>query len=189
MTDLGVFETIWLVDFEFRQPHGERPEPVCMVAVEYRSKRLLRLWKDEIHGLRRPPYELGPKALFVAYYASAELGCHIALGWPMPSRILDLYAEFRCLTSGVSVPCGSGLLGALACFGLGAIEATEKTSMREDAGLALEDETGEDKPRIEIKIERPEDRVNDFREVETGFTEEQALLEAVRCLRCDLEKA
>jgi NADH-quinone oxidoreductase subunit F len=65
----------------------------------------------------------------------------------------------------------------------------EKTSMREDAGLALEDETGEDKPRIEIKIERPEDRVNDFREVETGFTEEQALLEAVRCLRCDLEKA
>jgi len=64
----------------------------------------------------------------------------------------------------------------------------EKTSMREDVGLALDDETVEDKPRIEIKLESSEDRVKDFREVETGFTEDQALLEAVRCLRCDLEK-
>ena len=55
--------------------------------------------------------------MFVAYYASAELGCHLALGWPMPARILDLYAEFRCRTSGVATPCGSGLLGALAFFG------------------------------------------------------------------------
>jgi NADH-quinone oxidoreductase subunit F len=73
--------------------------------------------------------------------------------------------------------------------GKGRIEILdEKTTMREDIGLALDDETTEDKPRIEIKLESPEDRVKDFREVETGFTEEQALLESVRCLRCDLEK-
>jgi len=73
--------------------------------------------------------------------------------------------------------------------GKGRIEILdEKTTMREDIGLALDDETEEDRPRIEIKLESPEDRVKDFREVETGFTEEQALLEAVRCLRCDLEK-
>ena len=49
----------------------------------------------------------------------------------MPTRILDLYAEFRCLTSGLKTPCGNGLLGALAYFGLDAIEAAEKDSMRQ----------------------------------------------------------
>jgi NADH-quinone oxidoreductase subunit F len=73
--------------------------------------------------------------------------------------------------------------------GKGRIEIVdEKSTMREDLLLALEDETQEDKPRIDIKLESPEERVKDFREVETGFSEEQALLEAVRCLRCDLEK-
>ena len=31
-------------------------------------------------------------------YASAELGCHLALGWPLPDNVLDLYVEFRNLT-------------------------------------------------------------------------------------------
>jgi hypothetical protein len=66
----------------------------------------------------------------VAYYASAELGCCLALGWPMPARILDLYAEFRRLTSGRPVPCGRGLVGALACFGLDGLAAAEKEEMR-----------------------------------------------------------
>ncbi|OPX38556.1 MAG: NADH-quinone oxidoreductase subunit F [Desulfobacteraceae bacterium 4484_190.2] len=64
----------------------------------------------------------------------------------------------------------------------------EKTSMVEDIGLALDEETTEDKPRIEIQLEKPEERVRDFREVEKGFTREEAHREAMRCLRCDLEK-
>ena len=63
----------------------------------------------------------------------------------------------------------------------------EKTSLREDIRLALEDETTEEKPRVETIMEKPKDRVADFREVELGFTEEQARHEATRCLRCDLE--
>ena len=64
----------------------------------------------------------------------------------------------------------------------------EKTEMGEDAGLALEEETTEEKPRIQVELESPEDRVKDFREIEKGFSVEQALQEATRCLRCDLEK-
>ncbi len=64
----------------------------------------------------------------------------------------------------------------------------EKSAMQEDMGLALDEETSEEKPRIEIGIEMPEKRVKDFREVEKGFSEQQALQEAVRCLRCDLEQ-
>jgi NADH-quinone oxidoreductase subunit F len=64
----------------------------------------------------------------------------------------------------------------------------EKTEMEEESGLALEEETTEEKPRIKIELESPKERVKDFREVEKGFTEEQARQEAMRCLRCDLEE-
>ena len=67
----------------------------------------------------------------MAYYASAELGCFLALGWPMPARILDLFAEFRASTNGLSLPCGAGLLGALQRHGLDAMAADEKTAMRD----------------------------------------------------------
>lgn len=129
MTDwLANFNEIWLVDFEFSQPEGERPAPVCMVAREFRSGRLLRRWQ---HELSAPPFSVGPESLFVAYYSSAEWNCHLALGWPLPARVLDLFAEFRCLTSGLQTPCGAGLLGAMSYFGLDAIDAAEKDAMRQ----------------------------------------------------------
>src|SRR5262249_44087914 len=95
-----------------------------------RSGGLVRLWVAD-GAPDFPPYDTGPETLLVAYYASAELGCHLALDWPMPARILDLFAEFRCLTSGLHVPCGNGLLGALAYFGLNGIAAAEKGEMRQ----------------------------------------------------------
>lgn len=88
------FREIWLVDFEFQAPPGERPRPLCVVAREYHSGRLVRHWLDgEAAGAC--PYPLGADALLVAYYSSAEWGCHLALGWPLPARVLDLFAEFR----------------------------------------------------------------------------------------------
>jgi NADH-quinone oxidoreductase subunit F len=64
----------------------------------------------------------------------------------------------------------------------------EKTPLAQETGLALESETTEDQPRVAIEMENPGERVRDFREVEKGFTAEQAHFEARRCLRCDLEK-
>jgi len=88
------------------------------------------IWADELRRLATPPYEVGPDSLFVAFYSSAELGCHLALGWPLPVNVLDLYVEFRNLTNGRELPCGNGLLGALAWFGLDAMAAAEKEEMR-----------------------------------------------------------
>src|SRR5438105_4207074 len=113
MDALRYYRRVWAVDFEFTAPPGERPAPLCCVARELRSGRLVRTWLTD-RAPAAPPYGTGPDDLFVAYYASAELGCHLALGWPMPARALDLYVEFRNLTSGLTVPCGRGLLGALA---------------------------------------------------------------------------
>lgn len=125
------YAQVWAVDFEFTAPAGERPEPVCLVAWELRSGTKLRLWRDELLRRRLPPYSTGPDSLFVAYFASAELSCHLALGWPMPERVLDLYVEFRALTNGRPTTCGRGLVGAMAYHGLPAMDASEKDSMRE----------------------------------------------------------
>src|SRR5262249_55213429 len=128
---LDAYREVWLVDFEFSAPSGERPDPVCLVAREFRSGRTLRLWRDDLRGRRTPPYPIGPDSLFVAYLASAELGCHLALGWPLPARVLDLYVEFRNAANGTKPAHGFGLLGALAYFGLDAMDAAEKKAMQE----------------------------------------------------------
>jgi hypothetical protein len=125
------YREVWLVDFEFRQIDGNRPEPVCMVAREFRTGRTQRLWADALEVELCSPFDVGDGALFVAYYASAELGCFKALGWTMPTRILDLFAEFRCLTNGLGSACGNSLLGALSYFGLDGIDAADKADMRE----------------------------------------------------------
>ena len=107
---------------------GENPEPVCLVAWELRSGHRLRLWRDELGTA--PPYPTGPDVLLVAYYASAEISCHLALGWPVPERVLDLFTEFRNRTNGIPTGNGAGLLGALAYHGLDGIGALEKDEMR-----------------------------------------------------------
>jgi hypothetical protein len=89
----------------------------------------VRQWRDQFTA--GAPYRADEKALFVAYYASAELGCHLALGWPMPANVLDLYAEFRNVTNGLALPAGRGLLGALTYFGLDHIAAADKENTRE----------------------------------------------------------
>ncbi len=127
---LDAYREVWLVDFEFSAPPGERPDPVCLVAREFRSGRTLRLWQDDLRGRRMPPYPIGPDVLFVAYLASAELGCHLALGWDLPARVLDLYVEFRNRANGLSPPNGFGLLGALTYHGLDAMDAAEKKAMQ-----------------------------------------------------------
>jgi DNA polymerase I len=126
---LDQYRAVWAVDFEFIAHPGGRPVPVCLVAHELHSGRTIRLWRNQFGST--PPYSVDAGSLFIAFYASAELGCHRALGWPMPERILDLFAEFRALSNGLPTLAGSGLLGALTHFGLDNIGATEKEDMRE----------------------------------------------------------
>jgi hypothetical protein len=97
-----------------------------------RSGRRFRLFRDQLGPA--PPYATGSDVLFVAYYASAELGCYRALGWPMPERILDLFCEFRNRTNGLPTPAGASLLGALAYFGADGIGATEKKALQISIG-------------------------------------------------------
>ena len=125
------YREIWLCDFEYFGANGDIPTPVCMVAREARSGRTLRIWRNELIGLTAPPFDTGPDALFVAYFASAEFGCFLSLGWELPERILDLFTEFPAETNGTLVQNGNSLLGALAYFGLPMMGGDEKTAMRD----------------------------------------------------------
>ncbi len=115
------FREVWLVAFEFTRPPGERPSPIRLWAREYHSGRVQQLDQDQL-ARSGPPYPLGPESLFVAYDAPAQLGCHLALNWTLPARVLDLHAEFRCLTSGLDLPPDPKPAEALAYFGLTSAE-------------------------------------------------------------------
>jgi DNA polymerase I len=126
---LEQFREVWLADFEFAIASTGRPEPVCLVAHELHSGRVMRLWRDQFGPV--PLHGTGPDTLFVAFFASAELGCHRVLGWDRPACVLDLFTEFRDRFNGLGTLAGNSLLAALTQFGLDGIDAHEKQDMRE----------------------------------------------------------
>jgi DNA polymerase family A len=138
MLELLPYRHIVVADFEFEfgghasyedaNRSGERQRPVCMVAKELRSGQEWRLWRGEFGST--PPFPIGPDALFVAFYASAELGSFRALGWSIPARILDLFTEFRDRTNGLTTPAGAGLVGALVYFGLDPFMEKDRIRLR-----------------------------------------------------------
>jgi len=122
------FAAVWVLDFEFNAPPGERPAPLCMVAREARTRQTIRLWQDEFGPA--PPFSVGRDAVIITYFACEDLCCFRALGWPTPVNILDPYIEFRNRTNGLPLPAGKGLVGASIYFGLDPIDAAEKDKIR-----------------------------------------------------------
>jgi DNA polymerase family A len=141
--DLLPFEQVWVVDTEFYPGpglanggrEGDASTPLCLVALEMRSGRTVRLWQDELG--RFPPYRLDAGALIVGYMISAEFGSHIALGWGQPACSLDPYIEFRHHTNDGRIKSGDrekgfyGLDGALRYFHVDGIDTAHKTDMRD----------------------------------------------------------
>jgi DNA polymerase family A len=122
---------VW--DFEYRPDADHRPSPVCATFLELRSGRRVELWGDERRGDfgSAPPFPVDRDWLWVSYHASAETGCHLALGWLVPETILDLEAEFRCSTTNYHMPAGKGLPGAMQAHGLSWSDTLEKPAMRD----------------------------------------------------------
>lgn len=128
------YREVWVTDTEYIALDGNPPVPVCVVAKDLVSGRTVRLWQDE---LDEPFYQPGDDILVVAFMAAAELAVFRLLGWPTPTRIIDLYVEFLRLSNGPAAqnvyfrPYGTGLLGVLEFYGLPRIEHAEKAAMRD----------------------------------------------------------
>lgn len=81
--------------------------------------------------MKEAPFDTSPQSLFVAFYAAAEFGCFLELGWGLPVNTLDLYVEYRRIRCGVKCSGGYGLVAALDYFNLGQHIPTEKQEWRE----------------------------------------------------------
>jgi DNA polymerase-1 len=117
----------WSVDFEFRQTPGCLPHPWCVVGQCVETAEIRKLWLSG-NGPAcpfEPPYRL------VAHYAMAELGCYLALGWPMPDAVVDTMAEARTVLGQVRPKGGWGLLPVAGHFGISTMTSEHKDSMRE----------------------------------------------------------
>jgi DNA polymerase-1 len=114
LESLDRFDSIYLFDTEFYTPSaavnsvsyrgkdgeehtdtGNVSRPVAVTAYELRTRTKTALGWPELDTHRAAPYSTGPNDLFVAFFASAEIGSHFALGWEPPQNVIDLYAEFR----------------------------------------------------------------------------------------------
>ena len=115
---------IWLIDFEFRPEggvDGGNPEVVCLVARELFSGQLIRCWQNDLAQMDSAPFPIDNKAITVAFYASAEMGAFLALGWKVPVNVLDLFIVFRSHLNGLNPKFGFSLLGALTYFEISSI--------------------------------------------------------------------
>lgn len=150
---LAPFDEAWAGDFEYYPGaglanggrNGDAPTPLCYVAIEIKSGRVIRLWQDEFPP--SAPFRLDPGAPFVGFFNSAEFGTHLALDWGKPARSIDTYIEFRHHTNDGAVKAedraravkqygkGAGgfysLDGALRYFGDNGIDTSHKRDMRD----------------------------------------------------------
>jgi DNA polymerase I len=151
---LAGFETIWHVDFEYRQDANLNPVPVCMYAKEQRTGAEIFLWREQLLALKAAPFPTGPRDLLVAYSAAAELSCFSILGWQYPRHVLDPMIELRVQTNGLTVDGlksknHPNILEALAMYDLPlAVTKAEKERMRE---LILSKETYTSEEREAIR--------------------------------------
>lgn len=126
-----IFNNIFVVDFEFISNPGERPQPICLVSHETISGETKKIWLEGQSPLSiNPPYPMGENDLFVAFFSSAEWGCHLALNWPLPVNVIDLYPEYRRITNGI-LGVSKSLLGACLKFGISTISQDEKDQARD----------------------------------------------------------
>jgi hypothetical protein len=123
------FKEIWVIDYEFISGNGNPSQPICYVAKNVTTNKIIKHWIDGTES--SPDYPLDDSSLLVTYYGTAEMGCHASLKFNFPIYLLDLFTEFRCLTNGRRVPAGHSLIGACSYFGISASDATYKDAMRD----------------------------------------------------------
>jgi hypothetical protein len=89
MSIFNLFREIWCADFEFRADPGQHPWPVCLVAREVKTGRVVRLWRNELLILNKAPFDVdadlmnfpmqagGAEMMRIAAIAGTEAGIHV----------------------------------------------------------------------------------------------------------------
>ena len=138
----------YAIDFEFYAAPGECPRPWCLCWVVVETGEEGRLWID---GEDVQPPGFTDDDLVLAHYALAEMTCYRALGWKMPPRVVDTYAEVRVIRG--QVPRGDWkLLTVCHSYGIETMSAEHKDDMRSVA-IATEVAPHDREPLMEYCID------------------------------------
>ena len=103
------FREIWVLDFEYSSESGALPVPVCMVARELCSDRLIRLWQDELESLL--PFDIGDDVLFVSELRAGGTEA-VSLNWDGRCRS----GFWICTPSSATKPTASRCPRVAGCF-------------------------------------------------------------------------
>jgi hypothetical protein len=117
MLPSNFFTSIWVVVVAVQARSGEQLAPLALAAKAVGMGQLVELGVPKLLGVIRPPYPTGPQSLIVTFDAQEVVASHLALGWRVPERIVDLMIEFRNVSNGHRGPAIGGLAGALLWFG------------------------------------------------------------------------
>src|SRR5262249_17064969 len=102
-----------------------------------------RLWRGQFGT--KPPFDIGPDTLFLAYCAGAEMTCFLTLGWEFPVHVYDLHTAYLA-ASNVLLPCDPDekrtkqrkrLPDACRAYGITGWERIDKHQMSKDIGDGL----------------------------------------------------
>jgi DNA polymerase-1 len=122
---LDRFREVWAADFEFHCPDGDNPKPHCVVALELRTGRTIRLLREDFPA--EPPHGIGSDSLVLLYAGASDLRCHISAGWPLPGNYIDLCVESKLCFNSPGPDRGSpSLISVLDRFGIKHIDSTVK---------------------------------------------------------------
>ncbi|MFZ4809548.1 MAG: DNA polymerase [Hyphomicrobiaceae bacterium] len=114
----SAFASVWIVVFAATAKSGEVVAPLALSARDAKTGLQIAIGAPKLFGVRRPPYPTGPRTLLVTIDADMVVGCHLALGWRVPERLVDLMIECRNDMGGQSAELVGGLGGALLRYGL-----------------------------------------------------------------------
>jgi DNA polymerase I len=140
-----VFRTVVAVDFEYEVDAGDLPRPLCMVVYVLDETlqliHVVRWWRDDFAS--KPPFDIGPDAVFVAYSAWAEMTCFLQLGWRFPQHVLDLHTAYLAISNYLEPydydetkrrKQGKSLVDACHAYGIEGWEKFDKTTIAKDIG-------------------------------------------------------
>jgi hypothetical protein len=107
---------IVVCDFEFAEDRFGFPVVRCVAFHDLTTGERGTLWADALSS--SPPAVFTEDYVLVAFAAKAELSCFLALGWPFPPQVLDLFFLYKRVINGDPGNKGSGLLQASVSYGI-----------------------------------------------------------------------
>lgn len=126
-----------LADFEFATTPGSIPKPHHLCAIEIYSGKRHTYNPAELAALKECPFPSGHG--LIAFAVDAELSCYLALGWELPTQVLDQRVEHMMRFRNVSgtKDLGVNLEEMLAFYGVSHSFENKKEIQKECGGTTV----------------------------------------------------